>query len=132
MKKTRLTILVLAGLCLATTASAMDRWAALAMIESGKCDHAVGRAGEISRFQIKPELWPGGNPRDARTALVAAKNIMNQRLDEFQQNHKRMPTNFEFYVLWNAPAKVDRPGATIAERARRFVNLVQRQDSSAT
>jgi hypothetical protein len=104
----------------------MDRWAALAMIESGKCDHAIGAEGEISRFQIKPKLWPGGDPHNPQAALVVAQGIMRQRLDEFRRTHNRPPTNFDFYVLWNAPAKVDRPGATVAERAQRFVNLVQR------
>lgn len=120
----KLAILVLTGSWLAATASAMDRWTALAMIESGECDQAVGRAGEISRFQIKPKLWPGGDPHDPLTAMSAAKKIMRQRLDEFRLTHSRQPTNFDFYVLWNAPALVDHPGPIISERARRFANLV--------
>jgi hypothetical protein len=37
-----------------------------------------------------------------------------------------MPTDFEFYVLWNAPWQVDHPSPAVTERARRFSNLIQR------
>jgi hypothetical protein len=57
---------------LSANASAMDRWAALAMFESGDNDRIVGRAGEISRYQIRRELWPSGNPLDACVALANA------------------------------------------------------------
>ena len=121
------TILIVAALGLLTRpAGAMDRWAALSMIESGDDDHAVGPGGEISRFQIQPKLWPGGNPQDTQAALAAAREIMLSRLEWFQRTHQRAPTDFEFYVLWNAPWQVDHPSAAVTERARRFSNLVQR------
>jgi hypothetical protein len=124
--KVRLAImLAFAGLGLAMPAFAMDRWQALSMIESGNDDHAVGSVGEISRYQIRPELWPGGNPHNPQQALKAAQTTMNPRLERFQRMHKRQPTDFEFYVLWNAPWVVDHPSATIKERAQRFANLVQ-------
>jgi hypothetical protein len=125
MKGCLLIMLVLGGLGLATPAFAMDRWEALSMIESGNDDHAVGSVGEISRFQIRPELWPGGNPHNPQQALSAAQKTMTPRLDRFQRTHKRQPTDFEFYVLWNAPWVVDHPTAVVKERALRFVNLVQ-------
>ena len=49
----RLILLVLTGLLLGQLASAMDRWAALSMIESGDNDQAVGPGGEVSRFHIR-------------------------------------------------------------------------------
>jgi len=116
---------VLAGLGLAMPALAMDRWEALSMIESGNNDHAIGLVGEISRFQIRPELWPGGNPHNPEQALTAAQKTMIPRLNQFQRSHKRGPTDFEFYVLWNAPWVVDHQSAVVKERAQRFVNLVQ-------
>jgi len=119
-----LAIFCVAMICLA--APAMDRWPALAMIESGGDDNAVGRGGEVSRFQIRSELWPGGDPRNAEDALAAARKIMKPRLEEFEKKHGRPATDFEFYVLWNAPAEIDHPSKTVAERARRFSNLVQR------
>jgi hypothetical protein len=109
----------------ATTAPAMDRWLALSMLESGDNDSATGPRGEISRFQIRRELWPGGNPRDAKAALAVAQQIMRPRLDRFQQTYKRAASDFEFYVLWNAPTQVNRPHGSVAERAARFANLVQ-------
>src|ERR1035441_2322952 len=53
---------------LANGSPAMDRWSALSMIESGDDDLAVGPGGEVSRFQIRRELWPGGNSRNAQEA----------------------------------------------------------------
>jgi hypothetical protein len=123
--RTGLAILILTCLGLATTASAMDRWAALSMIESSDNDLAIGPGGEISRFQIQPKLWPGGDPHNPQVALAVAQQIMRPRLTIFQQSHKRDATDFEFYVLWNAPWQADHPSAVVTERARRFANLVE-------
>jgi hypothetical protein len=120
-----LVILALAGFGLARPAFGMDRWAALSMIESGNNDRAVGSVGEVSRFQIRPELWPGGDPLNPQEALTAAQKTMNPRLTRFERNHKRQPTDFEFYVLWNAPWQADHPSGIVRERARRYANLVQ-------
>ena len=109
---------------LAANAMAMDRWAALAMLESGDDDRTIGRAGEISRYQIRRELWPGGNPLDGRVSLANARRIMAARVAAFERSHGRAPDDFEFYVLWNAPAQVDHPHLAVAGRARLFVNLV--------
>lgn len=103
----------------------MDRWAALSMLESGDNDRAVGRQGEVSRFQIRPELWPGGNSSEQQDALAAARALMEPRLQEFAKTHGRPANDFEFYVLWNAPREVDHPSKAVTERALRFVNLVQ-------
>ena len=109
---------------LSTNALAMDRWTALALVESGGNDRIVGRVGEISRYQIRPELWQGGNPLDNRVALANARQIMSARVAAFEQSHGRAPNDFEFYILWNAPAQIDHPHRAVAERARRFMNLV--------
>ena len=50
---------------------------------------------------------------------------MRPRLAGFQQSHKREATDFEFYILWNAPWQADHPSVVVTERARRFANLVQ-------
>ncbi len=96
------------------------------MIESGDNDGAVGTRGEVSRYQILPELWPGGNPTDHENALQAAEELMQPRVTSFKSRHKRDPNDFEFYVLWNAPWQVDHPSTVVKERARRFANLVRR------
>lgn len=118
-------VLLLGLLGVAAPVSAMDRWEALSMLESGDDDRAVGLRGEISRFQIRRELWPGGNPLDARAALTVAREIMQARLDKFRASHRRDATDFEFYVLWNAPWQVNHPSAAVSERARRYANLVE-------
>ena len=118
---------VLAGLGLTMPALAMDRWEALSMIESGNNDQAIGSVGEISRFQIRPELWPGGNPHNPQQALTAAQKTMFPRLNQFQRSHKRQPTDFEFYVLWNAPAQIHKPSKAVTRRAERFCNVVKAQ-----
>lgn len=116
----------LAALGTVYSASGMDRWTALSMLETGNNDSVIGSCGEISRYQIRSELWPGGNPLDPKTSLVIAKKVMRARLSRFEQTHKRSATDFEFYVLWNAPAKVNHPTPCVIERAQRFVNLVQK------
>ena len=121
-------IVLLAVCAFIPSAHAMERWAALSMIESGNDDQAIGSLGEVSRYQIRPKLWPGGNPQNATEALGAAKGIMQPRLAKFEHSHNRMPTDFEFYVLWNAPQEVTHPCKAVAERAHRFANLVQRKD----
>jgi hypothetical protein len=117
-------ILLFAFLGLAASASAMDRWAALSMIESGDDNSAIGPGGEISCFQIQLQLWPGGDPHDRQLALAVAQEVMRPRLSKFKQSHKRDVTAFEFYVLWNAPQQINHPSTVVTERARRFENLV--------
>ena len=123
--KTGQVILIFAFLGLTASASAMDRWAALLMIESGDDNSAIGPGGEISCFQIQRDLWPGGDPQDRQLALVVAQEVMRPRLSKFQQSHKRDATALEFYVLWNAPYLVNHPTTIVAERARQFANLVE-------
>ncbi|HLX96122.1 MAG TPA: hypothetical protein VKU37_10305 [Verrucomicrobiae bacterium] len=123
-----LAMCALAALGVVSSASGMDRWKALSMLETGDNDYAVGRCGEISRFQIRPQLWPGGNPQNTKAALTVAQSIMQARVERFEQTHGRSPNDFEFYVLWNAPAEVDHPVSCVVERAQRYVNLVQRDE----
>lgn len=111
-------------LMLSANAMAMDRWTALAMLESGGDDRTVGRVGEVSRYQIRPELWLGGNPLNSYIALANAQRIMSSRITAFVQSHGRTPNDFEFYVLWNAPAQINHPHRAVTERAQRFMNLV--------
>lgn len=128
MIKFKLAMCTLAALGSVYSASAMNRWTALSMLETGNNDNVIGSCGEISRYQIRGELWPGGNSRDPKTALIAAKNVMRARLNNFEQTHKRAATDFEFYILWNAPAKVNHPTPCVTQRAQRFVNLIQRDE----
>jgi hypothetical protein len=127
-------VLVVAGLLQAGTAVAMDRFAALSMIESGDNDHAEGKEKEVSRYQIRRELWlattnaPLSQATNAAVALGVAQAIAAKRCTEFEAKHGRPPTDFEFYVLWNAPAQIDNPSPAVRSRAERFVNLVRKQE----
>jgi len=121
---------VIAVFLMPSSTYAMDRWAALSMIESGDNDHAIGARGEVSRYQILPALWPGGNPQNGQEALSAARAIMGVRLAHFEKVHQRPANNFEFYILWNAPWEADHPSRAVSARARRFANLVEADDSA--
>ena len=111
---------------------AMERWVALSQMESGDNDHALGAAGEVSRYQIRPDVWrqyavPAADFRKSSDALAVAKEVMDERCASFERTFHRPPTDFEFYVLWNAPAQIERPSRNVTRRAWRFCNLVSRQ-----
>jgi len=124
------------GLEVSLKVQAMDRWAALSQIETRDNDSAVGAAGEISRFQIKPKIWRRYARSDAdwknpAEALVIARELMRERCADFERTYNRVPTDFEFYVLWNAPAQIERPRKAVRERAERFSRLVALDDRQA-
>ena len=124
------------GLEVSLKVQAMDRWEALSQIETRDNDNAVGAAGEISRYQVKPGLWRRYARSDAdwknpAVALAAAQEIMRDRCAEFERSYNRTPTDFEFYVLWNAPAQIERPRKAVRERAERFCHLVSRDERRA-
>lgn len=109
----------------------VDRLAALSMIETGNNDRMVGRAGEISRYQILKSEWRSvtNSTRytDPATAKAVTEQLLTRRLDKFRATHSRNPTNFEFYALWNAPSQVfdGRVSKRVAERCRRYANLCE-------
>jgi hypothetical protein len=110
-------------------ASGSDLWAVLAEFESGSNDLAIGSVGEVSRYQIRPELWEKYAPlkanwRHGPDALAVAKKIMAERTARFQESFRRAPTDREFYILWNAPAQIKAPHKVVARRADRFCGLV--------
>lgn len=120
-------VLLVLGACFPLRAA--DRWAALSLIESRDNDRAVGPHGEVSRYQMKPEVWQRYAPTNAdwanpKDSLLVAKAIMDERCAAFERSSNRPPTDFEFYVLWNAPAQIQRPSKTVARRADRFCNVV--------
>src|SRR5215813_11603139 len=57
MKLSLIVTAVALGFDVSLKVQAMDRWAALSQIETRDNDSAVGAAGEISRYQMKPRLW---------------------------------------------------------------------------
>lgn len=103
---------------------------ALSAIESGDDDNAVGRSGEVSRYQIMRSVWrqygKGLNPRNPVHAKSVALKILLDRSEAFALRHNRPPSNRELYGLWNAPAQTMKLAMSrrVAERAVRFESLV--------
>lgn len=123
-------LITLTLLLLVPSAFALDRFAALSMLESGDDDAARGPDGEVSRFQIQRGVWsrltnaPISQATDPKVAEAVARRLLDARCEKFASEHDRPPTDLEFYILWNAPAQIDQPSARVMARARRFANLV--------
>ena len=110
----------------------MNRLEALSMIETGDNDRVVGRAGEISRYQILKQEWfsitNSARYTDPKTAKAVTLRLLERRVKAFETKFNRPPTHFEFYALWNAPGQVlqGRISRRVAERCERFANLCER------
>jgi hypothetical protein len=120
--------LLLSLLLAAGAAHGMDRLSALSMLETGNNDRALGRKGEVSRFQILPSEWRRygtGDPHNPAGAARAVQRIMACRVAKLYAAAHPL-TNFDFYVLWNAPAQAGHPSPVVRERAQRFANLCSR------
>ncbi len=114
----------------------------LAMIETGatssgrgKWDYTRGGSGEISRFQIMPDVWKrytkSQNWTNPEIAWTVAKRILNDRVKSFREKVGRPPEPVELYLLWNKPGhfaahqyKFYLVKRTYLQRAKRFANLV--------
>jgi len=121
-----------------TAKAGLSRLEALSMIETGDNDAAIGRAGEVSRYQIRPWIWrqysPSSSYADRRTSRQVAERHLAVLQTSFRDQTRREPTDFDLYVLWNAgPTYYARIGFSksrvhpvIRERARRYANLCHR------
>lgn len=111
---------------------------ALGMIESGNDDRGIGRAGEVSRYQIHPAVWKAYSTstdyRNPEVSAEVARRHWNYLTNYFRGYAGREPTPFDMYVLWNtrfghyarkgfAPGRLS---SILRDRAHRFVNLVNR------
>ncbi len=74
----------------------MDRLSALSMLETGDNDRVVGRAGEISRYQILKMEWRSVTNSTAYcnpiTARLVTTTLLEQRVQRFQRNSMRSGT----------------------------------------
>ena len=125
-------ILALSSLSAQAEISRLD---AISMIESGNNDFAIGGAGEISRYQIKPSIWRRYSQSRAYRCVEVSRTVAERYLafleSIFHKRTGRPPTDFDRYVLWNGGpsyyAKIgfsaNRVHPTIRDRARRFSNL---------
>ena len=133
-------VLIWCGVFLALQCHALPIRDALGMIESGDDDHAVGSAGEISRYQIKKNIWRAYssclNYSDKNEAWRIAEKVLATRAEEYQRHTGHAPSPFDIYALWNAPGQFQNVGyrqarisRVIAARATRFANLVRQSES---
>jgi hypothetical protein len=121
---------VLMLLCLIPTLSfGLDRMTALSMLETCDNDRMVGKAGEISRYQVLKQEWKrvcsSTDYTNPAVAKAVAEKLITERVQRFQRVFGRLPTHFEFYGLWNAPGQVlnKRVSPVVAERCERYANL---------
>ena len=117
-------------ICLAPMLSfGMDRMTALSMLETCDNDRMVGKAGEISRYQVLKAEWrrvcPSSDYTNPTLAKTVAERLLAERVQRFEGIYGRKPTDFEFYALWNAPGQAlnNRISRVVAERCQRFANL---------
>lgn len=118
----------------------LSRLDAISMIESGNNDRAIGGAGEVSRYQIKPKIWRTFTQVEAyqnqKIACWVAAQHLSSLEGAFQKRAGRAPSDFDLYVLWNAGYSyyqrigfsARRVHPIIRERAERYVNLRQKAD----
>jgi hypothetical protein len=111
---------------------------ALGMIESGNDDRGIGPGGEVSRYQIQPAVWKMySGSRDYQVHELSrsvASLHWNYLATYFRERTGREPTDFDMYILWNtrmgyyAGKGFDQQlvSPVVRDRARRFVNLVNR------
>ncbi|EEF57122.1 hypothetical protein [Pedosphaera parvula] len=128
-----------------STAAPLDgkRFYALGMIETGNNDYLVGSIGEVSRYQIHPQVWKNYSSSTEYVNPAVARRVVRQHWDYlakyFKEKTGREPQDFDMYVMWNTRfgyyAKkgfdVSKLNPVVKERAERFVNLVNKRDIPA-
>ena len=118
--------------------------AALSQIESGDRDEAVGRNGELSRYQVMPSvamsfMERSGELRGMRLTVGWEQNraiadrlaraIWQRRLLDFQMRYHRNPSITELYLCWHRPGRPTDPTTSEYERACRFANVVHQLEA---
>jgi hypothetical protein len=128
-------ILILTAVNAVNASAGLSRLEALSMIETGDDDSAIGRLGEISRFQIRPQVWRRYSQSSAFANRDVASSVAQKHLDYLQSQFKartgRDATDFDLYVLWNAGFSYyerhgfspDRIARLVQDRAQRYLNL---------
>ena len=116
-----------------------QRLFALGMIETGNRDGEVGKAGEVSRYQILPTVWKAYSRRadylNTQAAVEVARQHWTWLAGYFLEKTGRQPSDFDMYVMWNTRFgyyarrgfSTARLEPVVRDRAQRFVNLVNRR-----
>ena len=109
----------------------MGRFDALAQVETGGRDKAVGLAGEVSRYQISPAVWRANSrlpiawATNEEAALEVAVVVMAKRERQFVKRKHCKPDAFEWALLWHCPNR-KRYTAADLDYACRFCNLLSK------
>lgn len=129
--------IIITLLSIGTASAGLSKLEALGLIETGNDDGAIGRAGEVSRYQIKPWVWhqyaKSEAYRNRQISSKVAEKYLTELEQTFQKRTGRRPEDFDLYVLWNAgPTYYGKVGFSkrrvhpvIRERAERYANLRQ-------
>ena len=111
---------------------------ALGQVESGERDKVIGKHGEVSRYQIRENVWKKYNTHyypaswtDYHTAAQVAYQHMRWLQEEYTKHTNKDANSTELYVMYNAgfdyykKRKFDMSKVSydIRERAARFTNL---------
>lgn len=84
----------------------------ISWVESGDCDRAIGRSGELSRWQVMGYVrkdYPNTVWTNAASARLAVVEEMRRRVERFTKTHQRAPSERESAILWRSPGRVNRP-----------------------
>lgn len=112
---------------------------ALAQLETGLDDKALGKKGEVSRYQMLPSTWKEQDifPLDKdffqesnAASQVAEKHIV-KLTNWFKKNTGRNPSPQDLYVMWNTGYTYylkkgfvfSNVNMKVKERANRYYNL---------
>ncbi|MFM8469941.1 MAG: hypothetical protein ACKODH_08225 [Limisphaerales bacterium] len=102
--------------------------------QRGPADFMRGGSGEVSRFQIMPEVWrrytKSRDYENPEVAWAVTQRILADRTASFRAATGREPDALELYLLWNKPGhfeavsyQVNRVKSSYQQRAQRFANL---------
>lgn len=94
----------------------------ISWVESGDDDRAIGRSGELSRWQVMSYVrrdYPNTVWTNAASARLAVVEEMRRRVERFTKTHRRAPSEREQALLWRSPARVNRPTKGDLEYAAR-------------
>jgi hypothetical protein len=140
MKRTIIGLMLLGWLGL-QPCHALPLRQSLGMFESGAtswqrspADFMRGGSGEVSRFQIMPEVWrrytKSREYDNPEVAWTVTQRILADRTATFRAATGREPDALELYLLWNKPGHFEAAGyqtsrvkADYRSRAQRFANL---------
>lgn len=111
--------------------------AALGQIESDNNDHATGKAGEVSRYQIMRDIWDEETNHSMRWwdvgySKLIAQSLITKRIDWFVNGTGKLPLPEEVYAMWNKPGLMEKNGydwnklpLKVQERCKRYGDAVR-------